>query len=122
MRQFVNEITGYADTGITAEELSFTRSAVGQRDALNYETPGQKSVFLGRILRYDLDANYVEKQGEIIDTITRGELNQLARDYLPLDNMLILVVGDKEVIEESLIELGYPIVELDANAQRISSN
>ena len=34
--------------------------------------------------------------------------------------MKILVVGDKAVIEESLIELGYPIVELDEEGNSIN--
>ncbi len=113
VRQFVNEISAFRDTGIRAEELSFMRAAVGQNDALNYETPGQKALFLGDILDYDLEADFVSRQSEIINTITQEEINALASEKLPLERMLILVVGDKAVIGESLAELGYPIVELD---------
>ena len=89
------------------------RAAVGQNDALNYETPGQKAVFLGDIIDYELDADFVTRQSEIINTISQDEINALARENLPVGRMLILVVGDKTVIGESLSELGYPIVELD---------
>lgn len=113
VRQFINEISSFRDTGITAEELTFMRAAVGQNDALNYETPGQKAVFLGDIIDYGLEADFVARQSEIINTISQEEINALARENLPLERMLILVVGDKAVIGESLAELGYPIVELD---------
>ncbi|OGT71129.1 MAG: peptidase M16 [Gammaproteobacteria bacterium RIFCSPLOWO2_02_FULL_57_10] len=119
VRQFVNEITSYRDAGITAEELAFTRSAVGQRDALNYETPAQKAGFLGRIVEYELSADYVREQAEIIDTITQEEINALAREKLPFERMVILVVGDKAVIGESIAELGYPIVELDTTGAAV---
>ena len=44
----------------------------------------------------------------------RDEINALARDALPFEKMVLLVVGDKAVIGESLTALGYPIVELDS--------
>jgi zinc protease len=113
VRQFINEISTYRESGISAQELDFMRAAIGQRDALSYETPGQKSGFLGRILEYDLSADFVGEQSAVINTISQEEINALAREKLPLESMLILVVGDKAVIAESLTELGYPIVELD---------
>tara|TARA_R100001377_G_scaffold16548_3_gene8386 strand:- start:567 stop:2855 length:2289 start_codon:yes stop_codon:yes gene_type:complete len=113
--QFVNEIRDYAQTGITAQELEFTRSAVGQSDALSYETPGQKAGFLGRIVQYNLAEDYVDTQREIINNISKSEIDDLARAKLPIENMVILVVGDKSVILESLEALGYPIVELDSS-------
>lgn len=113
VRQFVNEITAFRDEGITLEELAFMRAAVGQSDALAYETPGQKAGFLGRILEYDLAPDYVDTQSEIINSITQEEINALAREKLPFERMVILVVGDKALVGDSLAELGYPIVELD---------
>ena len=92
VRQFVNEITAYRDNGITDTELAFTRAAVGQRDALNYETPGQKAGFLGRIIEYDLPATFVDEQSAIINAISRDEINALAREALPFEKMVLLVV------------------------------
>lgn len=117
VRQFVNEITAYRDQGIAAAELAFTRSAIGQSDALSYETPQQKAGFLGRIIEYDLPLGFVDQQAEIISSISREKINQLAEAHLPIDEMLILVVGDKAVIGDSLRELGYPVVELDGAGQ-----
>jgi zinc protease len=36
-----------------------------------------------------------------------------------MDEMLIVVVGDKETILPSLKELGYEIIELDANGDTV---
>src|SRR5690606_12580614 len=100
--------------------LAFMRAAVGQSDALAYETPGQKAAFLGRILEYGLTADYVDRQSEIINSISREEINALAREKLPLERMVILVVGDKEIFGDSLTELGYPIVELDTTGEPLN--
>ncbi len=111
--EFMSEITKFAKDGITDDELSFMRNAVGQRDARSYETPWQKAGFLGRILRYDLDRSFVDKQAEIIKTITKDEINALAKKHLAYDKMNILLVGDAESIRPKLEKLGYEIISLD---------
>ena len=44
-------------------------------------------------------------------------VNQLAEEHLPVEEMILLVVGDKTLIENELIALGYNIVELDSEGQ-----
>ncbi len=117
VNEFMKEITEYQKGGITEEELEFMRKAVGQRDARNYETPRQKANFLRRIIHYDLDKSYVEKQTEITETITKKELDSLAKKYLDYQNMYILVVGDEASNIKQLEELGYEIVKLDEEGE-----
>jgi zinc protease len=119
--QFENEIRAYADSGITEPELSFTRKAIGQRDARSFETPGQKLVFLTQLLVYDLDESFVDTQNEILAAIGQDELNELASKHLNMQDMIIVVVGDKAVIEDDLKALGYEIVEMDADGNLIES-
>jgi zinc protease len=118
--QFENEIRGYAESGISETELAFTRRAIGQRDARSYETPAQKLGFLSQILVYDLDDDFVDKQNEILDAIGLEELSQVAAEQLSMDDMIIVVVGDKQTILPSLEELGYEIVELDEAGNEIA--
>jgi zinc protease len=55
----------------------------------------QKLGFVKRIIDFDLDKTYVAKQGEIIKTISKTEIDALAKKNLPYNNMIILIVGDK---------------------------
>lgn len=119
--QFENEIRAYAESGITEPELSFTRKSIGQRDARLYETPGQKLGFLAQILVYDLDESFVDEQNEILASIGKEELDALAKKHLTMDDMIIVVVGDKATILPDLEGLGYEIVELDENGNLIKS-
>ncbi len=119
VRQFMKEISGYRESGITSAELAFTKSAIGQSDALSYETPRQKAGFLGDIIEYNLPKDYVDIQLSIIDSMTKEEIDRLAKKYLPLEKMLILVVGDKNIVKESIDKLGYPVVELTTDAEPI---
>lgn len=120
--EFMNEIRNYRENGITDDELSFMRSAIGQRDARSYETPGQKANFLRRINHYNLDKNFVDKQNKIIATITKEELNGLAKKYLQDDNLYILVVGDGATNRSKLEKLGYDIVDLNEKGDVVNDN
>jgi zinc protease len=122
VRQFINEITGFRDDGITAEELRFTKDAIGQSEALDYETPGQKASLLLQIMTYQLPSDFVRQQQGLITNLSADRVNTLAKTHLPVERMIILVVGDKASINDSLVSLGYPIVQLDTEGNPVSGN
>src|SRR5690606_16669285 len=115
--QFVDEITNYRDAGISPEELQFTKDAIGQSEALDYETPAQKASLLQQIITYDLPGDFVRQQQAHINNLTLERVNALAREHLPVEDMVLLVVGDKASVFESVQALGYDIVELDAEGK-----
>jgi zinc protease len=114
------ELKKYIASGITAEELEFTRNAMVQADALKYESPLQKLAFIKRLLDFNLDKSYVAKQAEIIKTISKPEIDNLASKNLPFNKMVILIVGDKTSNYDKLSKLGYEMVELDINGNKIN--
>jgi zinc protease len=113
--QFMKEIKNYADNGIKEEELKETKTAIAQREALLYETPIQKVIFLKRIMDYGLDKDYPAKQSELLKSLTIADINAIAKKYLPYNAMDIVVVGDKAQVFEKLKGLGYEVIELDLN-------
>lgn len=115
VREFDKEIRAYAKDGPTAEELAFTKSAIGQRRTRAYETPAQKVAYLSRILTYDLSIDFVDRQNEILENIKVEELRTVAARHMKMDEMVIVVVGDESAIRPDLAELGYEIVRVDAD-------
>ena len=113
--EFMKEFKNFSEKGMSAEELAFLKSSIGQKDALRFESSRQKAFFLANILNYKLPKNYTEKQQKILQTVTANDLNALAKKYINPDKMNIVVVGDKKVIMAGLQKLGYEIVELDAS-------
>ena len=113
LMDFFSEMATYRAAGITPEELSFTKSSLGQRDALKYETPFQKASFLSRILTYNLDKDFISRQSSILQGISKNDIDGLAKRYLPLEKMIVVVVGDKNQNLEPVKKLGYEVVELD---------
>lgn len=109
----------YNLNGPDKDEVAFMKNSIGQSDARNYETGSQKAAFISRILMYDLPANFVEQQTKILDNITASDIVELAKKYYGLGKMNILLVGDKEVFMPAIKDLGYEIVELDANGKPV---
>lgn len=120
--EFIKEIRTYSASGITEKELEFVKSSLGQSDALKFETPFQKAGFLKRLVDYNLSPDYIEKQNKVLKSITKEEIDALAKKNLPLDKMIITVVGDKKTIYEGLSKLGYEIIELDMEGKPASGS
>jgi len=118
LSELLKEMNQYTEKGISAEELSFMKNAIGQSDARKYETGFQKAAFLGQILKYNLSANFVDQQNNIIKAIDASEINNLAKKWIQPEKMNIVLAGDKEVIAPKLQAMGYTIVELDADGNR----
>lgn len=117
--EFFKELEKYTSSGITDEELSFTKNALAQSDALKYESPLQKLYFIKRVLDYNLSKDYVAKQTDLLNKITKEEVNALAKKYLPYSKMLIVVVGDKASNLEKLKKLPYTVIEIDSSGKPI---
>jgi zinc protease len=115
--EVMKEIRSYLATGPTKEEVAFMRAAIGQRDALRYETGLQKAQFISRILDYNLPANYVDQQNKILQKITAAELQKVGQKYVQPEKLNILLVGDKQKIIDGVKKLGYEIVELDSDGK-----
>ncbi len=117
--EFVKEITNYRNKGITADEVAFLKNSVGQSEARQYETPFQKAGFLNQIIQYNLEKDFVDKRNQMLRTITKEELDALAKKMLPVEKMNILVVGDKKSVKPGLDKLGYEVVELDKDGKKV---
>ncbi len=117
LAEVVNQLTNYSANGIADSEMVFMKSAIGQRDALRYETGFQKAGFIRNILEYNLPANYTEIQQKILKNMTKKDIDALAKKYIDAGKLNMLLVGDKAKILPGLQKLGYPIVELDVDGK-----
>lgn len=117
LSEVIRELKEYSTTGIKEDELAFMKSAIGQRDALRYETGSQKAGFIARILEFNLPANYVEQQNKILKNMTKSEIDALAKKWIDPDKLNIVLVGDKARILPGLEKFGYEIVELDTDGR-----
>ena len=121
IREFLKELEAFGESGPTDEEISFTKSAIGQSEARNFETPRQKAGILSRMATYDLDPDYLDAQKALLGDLTREDAAARAAELIDVDDMIIVVVGDKASVMEGLQELGRAIVELDVDGNRVGN-
>ncbi|NLS12812.1 insulinase family protein [Vibrio sp. SM6] len=113
LQELQHELSQYSAEGMTDDELQFMRQAIGQNDALNYETPSQKARLISNILRYGLDKDYVAQRNAIVANVEKSTLNQLAEKWFNPNDYQIIVVGDAKTLRPQLEKLAKPIAELE---------
>ncbi len=111
IKEIFIELENFRTNGMTNDELTFAKNSLRSGDALRYETQFQKASFLSLLAERGLPRDYINQQNNILANLTKEELNALAKELLPLEKMVIVVVGDKEKIGESLNKLGYKVVD-----------
>lgn len=113
IKEIQSELGKYSKQGITDEEMEFLRLAVGQQDALKYETPSQKAQLISSILAYSLDEDYLQQRNEIVETVSKSTLNKMAAKWFTPDDYQIIVVGDVQALKPQLESLQIPLEELE---------
>jgi zinc protease len=112
----INEIiwmvNKYKEEGMSNEEFEFTKSALIASQALDYETLGQKAGFIAQMASRNLPDNYADEQLAVLESLSKDELNALAKKYLDTDKMVIVVAGDMVLLKDRLDQLGIGKTQL----------
>jgi zinc protease len=119
LAETIKILKDYSSNGVTDSEMVFMKSAIGQRDALRYETGFQKAGFIRNILEYNLSADYADQQNKIMKGITQNDINALAKKWVNPNKLNMLLVGDRAKILPGLQKLGYKIIELDVDGKPV---
>ena len=98
-------LDNYTNEGLTNEEVLSTKKSFLNSASLKYETPNQKLGFLNRILTYNLDDSYLDKQANVLNTITKNDIDAIAKAKIHPDKMAIVIVGNKYLIKKKLENL-----------------
>ncbi len=109
------EFRKYYENGITNEELTFTKNAIGLSDARKYETLFQKAGFLENISKHDLRADYVDEQMKILNDFDKKNTDVFIKKWLNYDQFNIVLAGDYESLKPKLEALKYRVVKIDEN-------
>ena len=106
--------------GITADDLSLVKSTLLKSDAGRFETLQQLSGMLSPIVMYGLPFDYISQREAVVQSLTLEEHKALSQKYLHPEEMVYVIVGDKETQFDKLKELGLgdPIL-LDKDAKQV---
>ena len=108
---FKEQIANYKD-GISEEDLEFTKNALVKSNARRFETQFNLLGMLQEMSEYDLPANYIENEEQIIKNMTLEQHKALANKYLDESKMAYLVVGDAATQFPQFKKMGFDEVKL----------
>jgi len=69
---------------------------------------------------YNLSNDFTQRQSNILQNMAVDQINLLAKKHLPIEKMVVVVVGDKATNLDKVKALGYEVVELDAEGNTVN--
>ena len=113
IKEIQKEIAGIK-LEITDDEIEFTKSYLVKRFPALFETYSQIAHNLSAIKKHSLSDNYFDNYIENINSCSKSEIKSTVNDKIILDELIYLVVGEKESVLPQLKEVtNLDIVELD---------
>ena len=121
LREMLKEFADIRTRLVPADELENAKRALVASFALSTENPGTALSNATQIKEYGLPADYWDTYPEKIAAVTAADVQRVAQKYIPLDDIVIVAVGDAAKIRAVLAEFGT-IEEWDAEGKRVASN
>jgi zinc protease len=113
--EFMKELRGILGARpITDEELATAKDALVQRLPGTFASVASINSALTALWAQDLPDDYYQRYARAIAAVTKEDVVRVAKQYLDLDHLAIVIVGDRSVIEGPLAATGIaPIVHYD---------
>ena len=117
LREMLKEFADIRNTPVPADELENAKRALVASFALSTENQATALSNATQIKEYGFPADYWDTYPEKIAAVTAADVQRVAQKYVPLDDLVIVAVGDGAKIRKVLAEFG-PIEEWDAEGRR----
>jgi zinc protease len=120
LREVLKEFADIRQRVVPADELENAKRALVAGFALGSEDPARPLSNAMQIKEYGLPADYWDTYPEKIAAVTAADVQRVAQKYIPLDDMVIVAVGDGAKIRSALSEFGA-VEEWDADGRKVAS-
>ncbi len=106
LSEFLKELDGMVGARLVEErELDFCKKYVTRGYTAGFETPSQVATQLETLFTYGLPDDYFNTVIPGVRAVTGEDVLRVAKKYLALDRLAIVVVGDRAKIEPELRKL-----------------
>jgi zinc protease len=113
--EFMKELKGIlGERPLTEEELSVAKDALVQRLPATFASVSSINNALTTLWTQNLPDDYYQQYAKRIAAVTRDDVVRVAKQYVTVDKLAIVIVGDRSVIEGPLKAANIaPIVYYD---------
>jgi zinc protease len=93
--------------GIGEDDLQFIKNAMIFSNALRFETNGSLVGMLSTMTKYNLPADYIKQEENVIKGMTVDEHKAITNKYIVPDKMYYVIVGDAATQMKPLEKIGF---------------
>ncbi len=106
---------------VETSELDDARTSLLRQLPSAFETPSQTLNQLARLVAFDLPDDYYRTAPARYEDVSLSDVRRVAREWIDLDRMAILVVGDRAIVEPGLQKLGLPLLQVDQEGRDVTT-
>jgi zinc protease len=120
--EFMKELRGILGARpVTDDELAVAKDALIQRLPATFESVTSINSALTSLWTQSLPDDYYQQYAKSIAAITKEDVVRVAKTYIDLDKVAIVIVGDRKTIEAPLKATGIaPIVHYDIEGNAVA--
>jgi zinc protease len=111
--EVVHEITRIRTAAVTADELSLAKSYLEGVFPIRYETTSAIADALAGLVTYGYPDEYFDTYRQRISTVTGDDVLRVAREHLHPEALLVVAVGEPDIIEAPLSALNLGPVSVE---------
>jgi zinc protease len=121
--EFMKELRGiHGERPVTDEELATAKDALIQRLPATFASVGSINSALTTLWTQGLPDDYYQRYAKSIAGITKEDVVRVAKQYIDLDHLALVIVGDRSVVEAPLKATGIaPIVHYDIEGNPVGT-
>lgn len=120
LSEIFKEIKGIKED-ISSDEIEFAKSFLIKSFPSKFETYGQIATNLNTLVIHNLHDTYYNEYIENVSKVTKETALEAAKGNLKEEDMVIVLVGDRDKIIPQLSNFDYKIVELDIEGNILTS-
>ena len=111
--EFMKELRGILGARpITDDELTTAKDALIQRLPATFASVSSINGAITTLWTQNLPDDYYQQYAQRVAAITKDDVVRVAKQYVTVDNLAIVIVGDRSVIEAPLKATGIAPIAL----------
>jgi zinc protease len=107
--EIFGEIGRMRDTEPTQAEMTLAKDSISRSLPGLFETTSDTVSSIGQLFAHNLSSDYYHTLPDRIETVTASDVRQAAAAHLNPEEMVIVVVGDRNTVGPQLESLGFPL-------------
>ena len=121
LTEFMKEFRGIQGARpVTDDELQMAKNSLAQSLPERFASVGGIGGAIGTVWQQGLPDDYYRQYVKAINAVTKDDMVRVAKQYIDLDHLSIVIVGDRASIEGPLKATGIaPIVVLDIEGNAV---